>query len=307
MAKHLPKVRVGIAGAVAASLALATAACGSGASGSGSDTAADKTITIGAVPGWTDQTGTAYLLANVLEANGYDVDIKKLSDNAPVYAGMAKGDIDIMGSSWLERTQAAYWKQYGKDLDDLGTFYEGAKLFFAVPTYSKITSMTELPDHADELGGKVYGIEPGAGLMKLSQDQAFPDYGLDKDYQLVSSSTSAMLTQLKKATDAKKDVVVTLWTPFWANQAFPVRPLDDPKGAFGAAEDLHTIANKEFAEAHPEVADMIAHFKLDDEQYGTLEDTIVNKFGDGQEAEAVAAWLKENPDYASTLASYLKK
>jgi glycine betaine/proline transport system substrate-binding protein len=274
-------------------LALAAAGCGSG--GSGGD---DKSISIGAVQGWTDQTGTAHLLGHILEENGYKVKQISLSDNAPLYAGMAKGDIDIMGSAWPERTQKSYWEQYESKLEDLDTFYPNAGLFMAVPTYS---------NHASEFGDRVVGIEPGAGLTKLTKDKAFPDYGLDEDYKLVLSSTAAMLTELKKATEEKKEIVVTLWKPFWANQAFPVRPLEDPKGAYGSTEGLHTLATKGFSKDFPEVADMIKHFKLTDEQYGTLEDTIVNKFGQGQEDQAVTAWLKENPDYQANLEKYLKK
>jgi glycine betaine/proline transport system substrate-binding protein len=289
-------------GAIA--IALVAAGCSSGDGGSGGD---DKKITIGAVEGWTDQTGTAYLLANILEKGGYTVDVKKLADNAPVYAGMANKDIDLMGSAWPERTQKSYMDKYGSKLEDLDTYYAGASLFLAVPTYSNAKSIADLPANAGEFDKTVVGIEPGAGLTKLTKDSAFTKYGLNKDFKLQLSSTTAMLTELKKATAAKKEIVVTLWKPFWANQAFPVRALEDPKKAYGEAEGLHTLAYKGFSKDHPDVAKMISNFKLTDEQYGTLEDTIVNKVGTGEEAKAVDMWLKANPDYAPNLEKYLKK
>lgn len=306
MKKHHLRIPLRLGAAVTALALLVSGCSGSsgGSSGSGGD---DKTITIGSVEGWTDQTGTAYLLGNILEQAGYTVKQVNLSDNAPLFAGMAKGDIDIMGSAWPERTHKAYMDQYGTKLEDLSTYYPNAGLFMAVPTYSSVKSIADLPGHASEFNGKVIGIEPGAGLTKLTKEKAFPEYGLDKDYKLVLSSTTAMLTELKKATTAKQEIVVTLWKPFWANQAFPVRPLEDPKQAFGTTEALHTLAHKGFSEESPEVAEMVKHFKLTDEQYGSLENTIVNKFGPGKEADAVAAWLKENPDFATNLAQYLKK
>jgi len=299
MTKRNPTLPIRLGLALTA-LAMITTGCG------GSASSEDQAITIGQVQGWTDQTGTAALLANILEKNGYNVEIKDVADNAPLYAGMANGDIDIMGSSWMERTHQSYWDQYGNDLEDLGTYYEGAELFLAVPTYSDVRSIDQLPSHASQFDGRVIGIEPGAGLMKATQEDVFPAYGLDKNYELVQSSTTAMLTELKKATEAKQETVVTLWTPFWANLAFPVRPLQDPKNAFGASEDLHTVAHEDFSEDFPEVANMIKHFKLTDQQYGTLEDMIANDFPEGQEEKAVAAWLKKNPDYASSLEKYLK-
>ena len=217
------------------------------------------------------QSGTAYLFKDLLEAKGYTVEIKELSDNAPIYAGVAKGDLD-MGPSVAGGTQEAYWEQYQDNLEDLGTYYDGAELTFAVPDYVDVESIEDLPSHADEFDDKVIGIEPGAGLTKLTQDNAFPDYGLDEDYELVLSSTTAMLTELKKATDAEEPIVVTLWKPFWANQSFPVRPTGGPKGAFGEPEALHTIAPDGFSDDFPEVSEMMANFKLADEQYGTLEE-----------------------------------
>ncbi|MFJ8105997.1 glycine betaine ABC transporter substrate-binding protein [Streptomyces sp. NPDC096132] len=51
-------------------------------------------------------------------------------------------------------------------------------------------------------------------------------------------------------------------------RAFPVRALEDPKGAFGKPEGLHSLARDGFSEDFPEVADVIKNFKLTDEQYG---------------------------------------
>ena len=41
---------------------------------------------------------------------------------------------------------------------------------------------------------------------------------------------------------------------------------------------------------------MIANIKLDDAQYGSLEDLVVNEYGQGKEAEAVDAWEKDHQD-----------
>ncbi|OZB77522.1 MAG: hypothetical protein B7X41_20960 [Microbacterium sp. 14-71-5] len=121
-----------------------------------------------------------------------------------------------------------------------------------------------------------------------------PEYGLNGEYQLVTSSTAAMLTELKSATEKKQDIAVTLWRPFWANSAFPVKDLKDPKGAMGKPEGLHFLGAKGFAEKHPDVAQMIGKIKLDDAQYGSLEDMVVNRFGEGKEPQAVDAWIQEH-------------
>jgi glycine betaine/proline transport system substrate-binding protein len=296
--------RLGVA-AVALGLGLSLTGCGSDSDGGGDSAAGggseDKTITLGIIPSWTDGTSTAYLWKSVLEDNGYTVKIDEISDAAPLYTGLAKGDIDVYPSAWPEVTHASYMDKYGDDIDDLGTYYDGAKLTFAVPDYVKgIDSIADLKDNSDRFDGKIIGIEPGAGLTDVTKKSVMPTYGLDDDFTLVESSTQAMLTELSNAIDAKEDIVVTLWRPFWANSAFPVRDLEDPEGALGEPEGLHELARSGFADDFPEVADMMAKAKLDDEQYGSLESLVAEEHKDDPAAGA-EAWLKDHADWVDTL------
>ena len=293
--------RIGAATA-ALTLTIGLSACASGEDTGGSDgDSADKNITLGIIPSWTDGLSTAYLWKNILEKDGYTVDITEINDAAPLYTGVASGDVDVFPSAWPEVTHAAYMEEYGDDLEDLGTYYDGAKLTVAVPEYSELQSIEDLAGKSGDYDGKTGGIEAGAGLTKAVKEQVIPQYGLDEDgWELQTSSTPAMLNALDEAVQAEEDVVVTLWRPFWANAEFPVRDLEDPKGALGEAEGLHEIATKGFSEEHPEVAEMMANAKLDDEQYGTLEDQVVNENPDDP-AAGVEAWLADNQDWVDTL------
>ena len=290
-------VAIGAAGALALSGCASDGAGGTielGGGGGSTGGGGDKgTITLGFLPSWTDGLSTAYLLQDQLEKIGYDVEMKTLTEAGPLYTGLAQGDVDLFPSAWPEVTHAEYMKTYGESIEDLGTYYDNARLTIAVPEYSQLTSIEDLA--GADLGGKIYGIEPGAGLTAQTQ-KMLPAYGLDSEYELVTSSTAAMLTELKSATDKKEDIVVTLWRPFWANDAFPVKDLEDPLGAMGTAEGLHFLGTKGFAAQFPEAAELIKKITLDDEQYGALEDLVVNEYGEGREAEAVDAWLKEYGD-----------
>ena len=298
------KSRITALAALGVAAALALVGCASDGAGgtlemagkapSNSAGSGDKgTITIGFLPSWTDGLSTAYLLQDQLGKMGYDVKMQTLSDAGPLYAGLSQGDVDIFPSAWPEVTQKAYMDQYKGSIEDLGTYYGNARLTIAVPTYSDIDSIDQLKGNASTFGGKIIGIEPGAGLTAQTQ-KMMPEYGLDGEYQLVTSSTAAMLTELKSATEKKQDIAVTLWRPFWANSAFPVKDLKDPKGAMGKPEGLHFLGAKGFAEKHPEVAEMIGKIKLDDAQYGSLEDMVVNQFGEGKEPQAIDKWIQEH-------------
>ncbi|MEO7589475.1 MAG: glycine betaine ABC transporter substrate-binding protein [Arachnia sp.] len=284
----------------AAVLGLSLAACGTDdttTGGTGDGASNDMgTITLGFVPSWTDGLSTAYLLDNQLTQMGYTVKMETISEAALIYQAVTTGDVDMYPSAWPEVTHATYMKKYGDKIDDLGTYYDNAKLTWAVPEYMDVNSIEDLKGMGDVLNGKIIGIEPSAGLTEASLDRVIPEYELGDEYELVTSSTTAMLAELKKATSTEKPIVVTLWRPFWANAEFPVKDLKDPKGALGEAEGLHFLGTKGFADEFPDAADWIGQLKLDDDQYGSLEDMVVNEYGDGKEAEAVSAWIEKNPD-----------
>ncbi|WP_277209786.1 glycine betaine ABC transporter substrate-binding protein [Isoptericola croceus] len=293
--------RQGVALVSAATLGLTLAACGSD-DGTGTTTGGDETaegggtITLGYIPSWTDGLSTAYLLDHVLTEAGYTVDHEQLNEAGILYTALAQGDVDMYPSAWPDVTHAEYMKTYGGQIEDLGTYYDNAKLTFAVPEYTDIDSIAELADNAEMFDSTIVGIEPGAGLTAVTKDSVIPAYGLDEaGYTLQESSTTAMLTELGQATENEEDIVVTLWQPFWANAAYPVKTLEDPEGALGEAEGLHFLGTEGFAEEHPEVADWIAQVKLDDAQYGALEDSVVNEH-EGDPAAGVEAWLEANPD-----------
>jgi glycine betaine/proline transport system substrate-binding protein len=288
--------------AAAAALGLALAACNgdNGENGEAEDGEAG-TITLGYLPAWTDGLSTAFLLENKLEEAGYTVEHEDISEAGVLYTALAEGDVDMYPSAWPEVTHASYMDQYGDRIEDLGTYYDEAKLTFAVPEYTDIDSIAELADNADMFDSRIVGIEPGAGLTEVTKDSVIPTYGLDDaGFTLAESSTTSMLTELEQATQAEEDIVVTLWRPFWANATYPVKDLEDPEGALGESEGLHFLGTSGFSEEFPEVAEWIAQIKLSDEEYGALEDTVVNEHEDDP-AAGVAAWLEEHPDVVPSL------
>lgn len=281
--------------------ALGLAACGSGSSDADSTSGAggdSKNLTIGYIP-WDEDIAVTHLWKQVLEDKGYNVTIQQL-DVAPTFVGLSKGDIDLFLDGWLPSTHSDYMDKYGKDIEDIGVWYDNAKLTLAVPEYSDAKTIADLKGKAGEYNGQIVGIEPGAGLTRITEKDAMPKYGLDGEYKLVTSSTAAMLAELKKATDAKEPIVVTLWRPHWAYDAFPIRDLEDPEGAMGEAEQIHSLAKKGFANEFPEVNDMLKNWTMDDKQLGSLENLVLRENEKAPE-KGVEAWLKDNPDFVSGL------
>ena len=291
-----------IALGAAASLALAGCSNGNGDTPAPDSTGGDNgaaqasgTITMGFLPAWTDGLSTAYLLKDQLGKLGYDVEMEEVVDAGPLYVALSQGDVDMYPSAWSEVTHAQYMEEVGDDVEDLGSYYDGAALTIAVPTYmTDINSLDELKANADLFGGQIVGIEPGAGLTAATE-RMIGEYELD-NYELVTSSTTAMLATLDTAYAAEEPVVVTLWRPFWAYASWDMKDLEDPLGAMGETESLHFLDKLGFAEEFPEAADCISKIQLDDAQYGALESLVTSDEYEGDPEGAVQQWLGEFGD-----------
>ncbi|MFX7090753.1 glycine betaine ABC transporter substrate-binding protein, partial [Acinetobacter baumannii] len=81
------------------------------------------------------------------------------TEAGPLYAGLAQGDVDIYPSAWPELTHKSYMDTYGDSIEDLGSYYDNAKLTLAVPRYVDLDSIDQLQANAARFDGKIYGIE----------------------------------------------------------------------------------------------------------------------------------------------------
>lgn len=195
-------------------------------------------------------------------------------DVAPLYQGLSRGDVDAMLMCWLPETHADYWKRFENDVERLGTLYSGARLGWVVPSYvpeSEVASIADLakPEVRSKLSGRIQGIEPGAGLTRLSKE-AIESYGLD--YTLQESSEAAMLTTVDRAVRGDRWVVATAWSPHWMFGKYDLRYLTDPKAALGGEEQVLALGRKDLSKDRPEVAAFLSRLNvpLDDLQSAML-------------------------------------
>ncbi|WP_409473131.1 ABC transporter permease/substrate binding protein [Streptomyces sp. HC307] len=302
---YRPRPAVAVVGVVV----LALVAGGMGVFGSSDKTApvaADtnvgqgKKISIGYIP-WDEGVASTYLWKEILEQRGYEVETKQF-EAGPLYTSLSQGDVDFQTDAWLPITHEQYWKKYGAQLEDLGSWYGPTSLELSVPAYMKgVDSLEDLKGQASKFGGKITGIESSAGMMSLLKSKVLKEYGLDKEYKVVDSSTPAMLAELKRAYAKQEPIVVTLWSPHWAYNDYKLKKLKDPKGAWGEGDGVHTVARKGFAQENPVVGEWLKNFKLSEEQLTSLESEI-NRAGKGKQQDAVRAWLKDNQGVVDKLA-----
>ncbi|MGW5863813.1 ABC transporter permease/substrate binding protein [Streptomyces sp. NPDC055239] len=302
---YRPQAAVAVIGVVV--LALVAGGMGVFGGSSSNETTADsknvgqgKEVNIGYIP-WDEGVASTFLWKEILEQRGFKAQTKQL-EAGPLYTSLSQGSIDFQTDSWLPTTHAAYWKKYGKDLEDMGSWFGPTSLELSVPSYVKgVKSLEDLKGKSGKFKGKIVGIEPSAGMMGLLKDKVLKEYGLDKEYKVVDGSTPAMLAELKRAYAKKEPIVTTLWSPHWAYSDFDLKKLDDPKGAWGKGDGVHSLARKGFSKENPQVAKWLKDFKMTEKQLTSLEAEI-NKAGKGKQQEAVRAWLKKNPGVVDKLA-----
>ncbi|KYH29546.1 MULTISPECIES: glycine betaine ABC transporter substrate-binding protein [Clostridium] len=267
---------------------------GSGNTSNSTQEKSNKKVNIGYV-NWAEGIAMTNLAKVVLEEKmGYEVDMKQ-GEAGMVFTSLAGGDMDVFMDGWLPVTHKDYMEKYKEDLEDLGYNYENARIGLVVPAYMNIKSIEELNGIKDDLEGKIIGIDPGAGIMK-STKSVIEEYGLD--LELLEGSEATMLAMLKKAIDDKKPIVITGWSPHWKFSRWDLKFLDDPKGTYGKAENLHTIARKGFSQDMPEVAEFLKNFKMNDDQLGSLMADIQDS--DKDPSEVAKEWMHKNEELVNS-------
>ncbi len=256
--------------------------------------AAAQEVNLGWVA-WSSTEMTTKLAREVLEQE-HDADVEfTLSDAGALYQGVAQGDVDAMMVSWQPETHRDYYSDVASDVANLGILYGFAKLGWVVPDYvpeDQLSSIEDLKNDAvrNKLDGRIQGIDPGAGLMRLS-NQAMEDYSLD-GYNLESASGAGMTTALDRAVSNEDWIVVTGWSPHWKFGAYDLRYLEDPRGSLGKAERVHVLARDGFFQDQPEIALTLSRMFIDIDELQVM----MNKGRKTSYEKAAEEWVANHPN-----------
>lgn len=241
-----------------------------GLAGPAEDRAADgRPLTIGWAA-WASNEITAHIAARVLRER-MDVPVELVNlDVVPMYRGVAAGEIDAMLAGWLPTGHAEYIDALHERLENLGVLYGEARLGWVVPDYVPVERVRAIGDLAqpqvrERFGGRIHGIEPGAGMTGLSR-RAIEVYGLSSEYRLRVASSAAMTAALGRAIARREWIVVNGWTPHWMWSEWDLRYLEDPRGVFGEQQRVHVFARSGLARERPDVAAALARMWFPQEE-----------------------------------------
>lgn len=252
---------------------------------------AEKKVKIAYVE-WACATASANVAKAVIETKlGHKVELTPVSAPA-MYQALASGDQDAITTAWLPVTHGDMVKKFQDKIVDLGPNLEGAKIGLVVPSYVTIDSLDQLNAEAKKFKGKIIGIDPGAGIMKKTEN-AINEYGL-KDMELVSSSGAGMTATLASEIKNKNWVIVTGWTPHWMFAAYDLKYLKDPKAVFGEAETINTMTRKGLDKDMPDVYKFLDSFRWTTADIGEVMN-MNKESGSDVEANALK-WVKDHSE-----------
>jgi glycine betaine/proline transport system substrate-binding protein len=250
--------------------------------------AQENTIEMGTLS-WEDLTPITGITKKVLEDAGFTVNVTEFSEWGIAYAALAKGDVQILASQ-TDYVAQDYWNRNKNRLEKISPVSHGLFQGIAVPAYVPVDSIEQLNENADKFDGKIIGIEPGAGLMRDTEN-AVDEY--DLDLELVEGSSAGMTAALKSAVDRQEWIAVTLWEPSWLAQKFDVKFLEDPKGVFPPPQGYYWIGQQGFSEANPEARELIASVFVPKDDITEINGAV----RDGKSMdEAIADWIAAHAD-----------
>lgn len=244
---------------------------------------------------WADGVFVTELAARLIEERlGQPVELVR-AGIAEQYQGLVSGRIDAMLMSWQPRTHGPYIERIAGRVEDLGVLYDSARLGWAVPAHVPVDRVRSIEDLRDagvrqRLGGRIVGIDPGAGLMRLSR-AAIRTYGLE-GYELEIGSGPSMTAALAEAVETGDWIVVTAWSPHWIFAEHELRYLDDPRGSLGGSEQVHVLARQGLYAERPRVAALLARMWLPLDE---LEAALLDAERDSL-AEAVERYIGNHPE-----------
>jgi glycine betaine/proline transport system substrate-binding protein len=273
-------------------IALATAAAGPALANCDSVTFSDV--------GWTDITATTAATSFVLEALGYETNIKVLS--VPVtYTSLAKGDIDVFLGNWMPTMEAdiAPYREAGT-VDTVRANLTGAKYTLATNAAGAalgITSFDAIAQHGEALEQTIYGIEPGNDGNRLILDMITADaFGLN-GFKVKESSEQGMLAQVTRADRREEPIVFLGWEPHPMNANHDMTYLTGGDDWFGpdlGGATIYTNTRAGYVAECPNVGKLLENLEFSLAMENEIMGAILN---DGAKPEdAASTWLKANPD-----------
>jgi glycine betaine/proline transport system substrate-binding protein len=303
--------------AAALTLALLTvtaAGCTSEQPDSGAGSGGGEGITVQAAQfSWTAAGLTNGILGEIA-ADNPDLGVSSLAttqlDPAAAWAGAQRGDIDLLTEVALPNQQDLA-DGAAEQVEIVSETYGDAAQGWFVPAYAVepggplegLTSVTQLNEYAEELGGKFYDADPGY-ITTEQNAKRLQGYGIGLEH--VVSSEAAELAQLQTSYGREEPIVLYLYHPHAVFAQYDMVQLEEPTpytdgclttgdGACAMPSYSANIAvSNELREQAPAFVDLVTDLRISVEEMEEMQKRVDV---DGEDVGTVARdWVDTNAD-----------
>ncbi|MCY1391166.1 choline ABC transporter, periplasmic binding protein [compost metagenome] len=262
------------------------------------DPAECQNVRLGVV-NWTDVMATSAMTQVLLDGLGYKTKQTSASQQI-IFAGIRDQRLDLFLGYWnplMTQTITPFVEQQQvKVLAEPSL--KDARATLAVPTYladKGLKTFADIAKFEKELGGKIYGIEPGSGANTQIKEMIKKNqFGLGK-FQLVESSEAGMLSAVTRAVKRNEAIVFFGWAPHPMNVNQKMTYLTGSDDALGPNEGMAsvwTVTAPDYASRCPNVNKLLTNltFSADDESR-MMQPLLEHK----DALESARQWLKDHP------------
>ncbi|MGG5290534.1 choline ABC transporter substrate-binding protein [Pseudomonas shirazensis] len=252
------------------------------------------------VVNWTDVIATSAMAQVLLDGLGYQTKQTSASQQI-IFAGIRDKRLDMFLGYWnpiMNQTITPFVE--AKQVKVLAEpSLNDARATLAVPKYladQGLQSFADIHKFEKQLGGKIYGIEPGSGAnTQIKAMIAKNQFGLGK-FQLVESSEAGMLAAVDRAVRRKEAVLFFGWTPHPMNVNIDMVYLGASEDALGPDEGratVWTVTAPDYAERCPNASRLLANLTFSAE----TESRMMQPLLDHKDAlESARKWLQDHPE-----------
>lgn len=249
--------------------------------------------------GWADIAATTGVAMVLTEGLGYAP--SKVMASVPIaFTGVKNKQIDAFLGYWSPSMDAViepFTKNGGVTVLDSPNL-EGAKYTLAVPSYTAEAGLKSFEDIAkfkDQLGGKIYAIEPGNdGNLLIEKMIKGDQFGLG-GFRMVESSEAGMLVQVQRAIRKKEPVVFLGWAPHPMNTQYELTYLAGGDEVFGpdyGAAKVFTVVPPDYLTRCANVGRLLQNLQFT----VPIESELMEMAVERNDPQSVAkTWIKANP------------
>ncbi|MDP9514527.1 choline ABC transporter substrate-binding protein [Pseudomonas protegens] len=258
-----------------------------------------KTVRMGVV-NWTDVIATSAVADVLLGGLGYDSKQTSAVQQI-IFAGIRDQRLDIFLGYWKPAMDQniAPFLEAGQVKVMAQPSLVDAQATLAVPDYVAQAGLKTFADIArfkEQLGGKIYGIEPGSGANTTIKTMIDTDHFGLKGFKLIESGEAGMLAAVQRAINRKEFVVFVGWTPHPMNINMAITYLTGSEDVYGpneGAATVSTVTAPDYAERCPNVHRLLQNLTFSAAQESQLMVPIMQRKAP---QDVARQWLREHPE-----------